>query len=168
MITSLGIKAAQAKAKQSRTDVFLSDDTGKRIGWRLLLRCLSSGSATWIFRYTHDGKRNQINLGNLQTLDISSARRAATDYAAIYKDTPDVLGKLRADEQTKQAGIKTEQAKIAAIEESRQQRNKYTLSGLMTVYVDYLIKQGKVISARDVVSLSQHLAPLANKSAAEI
>ena len=38
----------------------------------------------------------------------------------------------------------------------------------MILYVAYLTKQGKVTSARDVTSLSQHLAPLANKPAAEI
>ncbi len=168
MITTFGIKAAQTKAKKNRTDVFLSDDTGQRIGWRLLLRCLPSGSATWIFRYTHDGKRKQINLGNLQTLDIASARSAATDYAAIYKDTPDVLGKLRADEQAKQAAIKAEQEKLAADMESRQQQEKYTLSALMALYADYLTKQCKITSARDVISLSKHIAPLGNKPAAEV
>ena len=96
MITPLSIKSAQNKAKKTQTDVFLSDDTGQRLGWRLLLRCLPSGSATWIFRYTHAGKRYQINFGNLQSLDTPSARRTANDYADIYKDTTDVLGKLQA------------------------------------------------------------------------
>ena len=168
MITSLAIKAGLTKAKKTKSDVYLSDDTGKRLGWRLILRCLPSGSATWIFRYTHDGKRNHINLGNLQTLDITSARCAAANYAAIYKDTSDVLGKLRLDEQVKQEAIKAEQARLAADREFRQQQEKYTLSALMTLYVDYLMKQGKVTSARDVISLSKHLAPLAYKPAAEI
>lgn len=168
MITPLGIKAAQVKAKKSKADVFLSDDTGQRLGWRLLLRCLPSGSATWIFRYTHAGKRNQINLGNFPSLDISSARHAAADYAVIYKDTTDVLGKLQADAQAVQAAIASDQARVVSDENSRKQRDKYTLAGLMSLYVGYLTKQGKTTSARDVTSLSQHLAPLANKPAAEI
>lgn len=168
MITSLAIKAAQAKSKKSGSDVFLSDETGQRLGWRLLLRCLPSGSGTWIFRYTFNGKRSQINLGNLQTLDIHAARHAATNYAVIYKDTPDVLGKLRENEQAKHAIVVAEQAKIVAYEQSQRQRDKFTLAGLMALYVDYLIQQGKITFARDVISLSQHLAPLANKPAAEI
>jgi integrase len=168
MITLLGIKAAQNKAKQKNADVFLSDDTGQRLGWRLSLRCLPSGSATWIFRYTHNGKRHQINLGNFQTLDISSARCAAAEYAAIYRETSDVLGKLRADEHAKQASIKAEQAKLAADLELRQRKEKYTLQTLMELYVDYLNKQGKITAARNVISLSKHLISLANKPAAEV
>lgn len=168
MITSLCIKAAQAKSKKSGSDVFLSDDTGQRLGWRLLLRCLPSGSGTWIFRYTFNGKRSQINLGNLQTLDIHAARRAAAEHATIYKDTPDVLRKLRENEQAKHAIINAEKAEMVAHEKSQQQRDNYTLSGLMALYVNYLSKQGKITFARDVISLSQHLIPLANKPAAEI
>ena len=168
MITPLSIKSAQNKAKKTQMDVFLSDDTGQRLGWRLLLRCLPSGSATWIFRYTHAGKRYQINFGNLQSLDTPSARRTATSYADIYKDTTDVLGKLQADAQAKQAAIDASQARVVLDEHSRQQRDNYTLSNLMILYVTYLTKQGKVTSARDVTSLSKHLAPLVNKPAAEI
>ena len=105
MITPLSIKSAQSKAKKTKADVFLSEDTGQRLGWRLLLRCLPSGSATWIFRYTHAGKRYQINFGNLQSLDTPSARRTASSYADIYKDTTDVSGKLQADAHAKQAAI---------------------------------------------------------------
>ena len=168
MITPLSIKSAQGKARKTKKDVFLSDDTGQRLGWRLVLRCLPSGSATWIFRYTHAGKRYQINFGNLQSLNTPSARRIATDYADIYKDTTDVLGKLQTDEQVKQTATAANYAKIMFDEHSRQQRDNYTLSNLMILYVAYLTKQGKVTSARDVTSLSQHLAPLANKPAAEI
>ena len=156
------------KAKRSRADVFLSDDTGQRLGWRLQLRCLPSGSATWIFRYTHNGKRNQINLGNLQTLDIQSARGVATGYADIYKETPDVMGKLRSDEDAKQSAILLTQAKAAADLEFQIKRDKFTLSALMSLYSDYLAKQGKTTTSRDVVSLSKHLSTLASKPAAEV
>ncbi|ADL54771.1 tyrosine-type recombinase/integrase [Gallionella capsiferriformans] len=168
MITSLSIKAALAKAIKDKADVFLSDDTGQRLGWRLQLRCLPSGSATWIFRYTHNGKRYQINLGTFPSFDIQTARTTASHYAAIYKENTDVLGKLRADEQAKQAAIDFEQEKLAAIDEQRKQRDEYTLSKLMTVYVNYLKKQNKIKSANDVISLSKHLAPISNKPASEI
>lgn len=168
MITSLGIKAALSRAKSSGKDVFLSDDTGQRLGWRLQLRCLPSGSATWIFRYTHNSKRNQINLGNLQTLDIQSARSAANGYATIYKVNTDILGKLQADDQANKAAIESELAKSAASDEQIKLRDKFTLSKLMTVYIEYLKKQNKTKSANDVISLSKHLAPLADKPASEI
>lgn len=168
MITPLGIKAALAEAKNKGADVYLSDDTGQRLGWRLMLRCLPSGSATWNFRYTHNGKRTPIPLGNLQSLDIQSARRIASDYAAIYNVNKDVLGKLDADKLAAQAVVDAEQAIISASKAQLAQRDKYTLSKLMELYVAYLKKQSKNTSARDVASLSKHLSPLANKPAAEI
>ena len=136
MITPFNIKAALSKAKKTNADVFLSEDTGQRLGWRLLLRCLPSGSATWIFRYTHAGKRYQINFGNL-SLDIPSARRTASSYADIYKDTTDVLGKLQEDAHAKQAATEASQARVVLDEQSRQQRDHYTLSNLMLLYVAY-------------------------------
>lgn len=168
MITPLGIKSALAKAKKGRADVFASDNTGRRDGWRLVLRCMCSGSASWLFRYTHAGKRYQIRLGAYPSMDINSARSAAIDYAKIYKDTHDVLGKLRADELAMQDAIESEQAAIADADAIRQKRDKFTLAGLMQMYVDYLNKQEKITTAKDVQSLSQHLTPIAHKPAAEI
>ncbi len=168
MITPLGIKAAQAESKKKGSDVFLSDDTGQRLGWRLLLRCLPSGSATWIFRYSHDGKRNQINLGNLEKLDIHSARNEASEFADIYKNYPDVVGKLRADELAKHAAAEEAQALANAAESTRQMVEKYTLSAMMAMYVDYLKKQGKNRTALDVASLSKHLSTISNKPASSI
>ena len=168
MITPLGIKSALAKAKKGRADVFESDNTGRRDGWRLVLRCMCSGSASWLFRYTHAGKRYQIRLGAYPSMDINTARSAAIDYAKIYKDTHDVLGKLRADELAVQDAIESEQAAIADADALRQKRDKFTLAGLMQLYVDYLRKQGKITTSKDVHSLSQHLAPIADKPAAEI
>ena len=74
MITPLGIKAKLAEAKKSGKDKFISDDSGQRHGWRLLLRCWPSGSATWIFRYTLEGKRHQILLGESSSMDIQAAK----------------------------------------------------------------------------------------------
>lgn len=168
MITALGIKSTLAKAKQSGSDAFISDDTGQRLGWRLVLRCQPTGSASWLFRYTHNGTRNQIKLGNLNTLDIQSARAAASNYAAIYKETTDIRGKLHDEQVAKLAEHAEEQAKAAAEVQSHEQREKYTLSSLMTMYVDYLDKQGKCTTAKDVDSLSKHLSSIANKPAAEV
>ena len=168
MLTPLSIKSALAKAKKGRADVFESDNTGRRDGWRLLLRCMPSSSASWMFRYTHAGKRYQIRLGAYPSMDITSARSAAMDYAKIYKDTSDVLGKLRADELAVQDAIETQQAAIANADALRQKRDKFTLGGLMLMYVDYLSKQGKITTAKDVQSLTQHLATIAGKPAAEI
>ena len=168
IITPLSIRAAQAKAKKTKADVFLSDDTGQRLGWRLVLRCLPSGSATWIFRYTHIGKRYQINFGNLQSFDIPSARREASNYADIYNNNTDVIGKLQADTHAKKAATEASQARDLLDEQTRQRRDQYTLSKLMALYVEYLTKREKVDSARNVTSLSKHLAPLNDKPAAEI
>lgn len=168
MITPVGIKAALADAKKDGVDVYLSDDTGQRLGWRLMLRCLPSGTATWNFRYTYNRKRTAIPLGNLKSLDLTSARRIASDYAEIYYVNNDVLGKLKADKLAAQLAIDEKQAEINAGMAKLAQRDKYTLSRLMELYVAYLKKQNKHTSARDVASLSKHLSPLANKPAAEI
>jgi len=52
-----------------------------------------------IFRYTHNGRRSKVIIGNLKTFDFQSARAKAIGYAEIYKDTSDVIGKLKADEE---------------------------------------------------------------------
>lgn len=168
MITPLGIKAAQAQAKKTKADVYLADNTNQRVGWRLVLRCMPSGSATWIFRYTYNGKRTPIKLGHLQTTDIASARRIASSYADIYNDTPDVLGKLQADAQAARTVIEESQAKAILDKQARQQRDGYTLSGLMAVYITYLQSQGKTDSARGVISSSKHLASIADQPAASV
>ena len=168
MITVLSIKSALAEAKRDKKDVFISDDTGQRIGWRLVLRCQPTGSASWLFRYSHNGKRHQIKLGNLSALDMTAARAAALKHADTYNETPDVQGKLRADDAAQAVALAAEKAKSAAVVYSQEQREKYTLENLMTMYVDYLAKLDKSTTARDVKSLSKHLATIASKTAAEV
>ena len=168
MITPLGIKAAQAKAKKTQKDVHLADNTSQRVGWRLVLRCMPSGSATWFFRYTYNGNRTPIKLGHLKATDITSARRMAHIYAGMYNDTPDVLGKLRSDAHAARTAIAESQTKAILDKQARQQRDGYTLAGLMAVYITYLQSQGKTDSARGVISLSKHLAPIADKPAASV
>ena len=168
MITPLGIKAAQAKAKKKNADVYLADNTNQRVGWRLVLRCMPSGSATWFFRYTYKGNRTPIKLGHLKATDITSARRMASSYADIYNDTPDVRGKLQADAQAERTAIEDSQAKAILDKQSRQQRDGYTLAGLMAVYIAYLQSQGKTDSARGVISSSKHLASIAEQPAASV
>ena len=168
MITPLGIKAAQAKAKKTKADVYLADNTNQRVGWRLVLRCMPSGSATWFFRYTYNGNRTQIKLGHLKATDIASARRMASSYADIHNDTPDVRGKLQADAQAERTANEESQAKAIFDKQSRQQRDGYTLAGLMAVYIAYLQSQGKTDSARGVISSSKHLASIAEQPAASV
>jgi hypothetical protein len=143
-ITALSIKSALADAKRDQKDIFISDDTGQRVGWRLVLRCQPTGSASWLFRYTHDGKRNQIKLGNLKGLDITADDAAAATARAA------------------------EASKAAAEVQEQEQREKYTLEKMMKMYVDHLAKQGKSTTARDVKSLSKHLSTIASKPAAEV
>lgn len=168
IITPFGIKSALADAKLKGSDVFMSEDTGQRLGWRLALRCLPSGSATWIFRYTHNGKRSQINIGIFPVMDIKAARRLAESYGDTYSKTTDVLGKLKADKLDEEDKINAEQAQLKAAQNQLEQQEKYTLSKLMDVYVAYLVKQKKFTSARDVASLSKHLLPLAKIPASQI
>ena len=78
------------------------------------------------------------------------------------------MGKLRSDEDAKQSAILLTQAKAAADLEFQIKRDKFTLSALMSLYSDYLAKQGKTTTSRDVVSLSKHLSTLASKPAAEV
>lgn len=168
MITPLGIKAKLAEAKKSGKDKFISDDSGQRHGWRLLLRCWPSGSATWIFRYTLEGKRHQILLGESSSMDIQAARAAATEYAAIYQVTPDIKEKLKNEELARQNDLQQEKDKSDLIGNEQRRKQTYTLSKMMSVYVSYLRKQEKLITARDVESLSKHLSTLGAKPAADV
>jgi hypothetical protein len=169
MMTFTAIKAAQVKAQKTKKDVYITDDPGKRLGWRLGLRCMPSGSATWLFRYTHNGKRDKpITLGHLEKLDILSARRAASELADIYKETSDVSGRLQAEQRTRQIAINDKQLRIMLDEQSKQALGCYTLARLMAVYVAYLQRCGRSRSAGDVVSLSKNLAPISSKPAAAV
>ncbi len=169
MMTFTAIKAAQVRAQKTKKDVYITDDPGKRLGWRLGLRCMPSGSATWLFRYTHNGKRDKpITLGHLEKLDILSARRAASELADIYKETSDVSGRLQAEQQTRQIAINDKQLRIMLDEQSKQALGCYTLARLMAVYVAYLQRCGRSRSAGDVVSLSKNLAPISSKPAAAV
>ena len=169
MITFIAIKAAQAKAQRTKKDIYMTDDPKKRVGWRLGLRCMPSGSATWFFRYTHNGKRDKpITLGHLRNLDIIAARRVANDLADIHIKNSDVSGKLQADEQAKQIAINENMVRAMLDEQSRQALGCYTLARLMAVYVAYLQRCGRSKSAADVVSLSKHLASISDKPAAAV
>ena len=169
MITFIAIKAAQAKAQRTKKDIYMTDDPKKRVGWRLGLRCMPSGSATWFFRYTHNGKRDKpITLGHLKNLDIIAARRAANDLADIHIKNSDVSGKLQADEQAKQIAINENMVRAMLDEQSRQALGCYTLARLMAVYVAYLQRCGRSKSAGDVISLSKHLASISDKPAAAV
>ena len=169
MITFIAIKAAQAKAQRTKKDIYMTDDPKKRVGWRLGLRCMPSGSATWFFRYTHNGKRDKpITLGHLRNLDIIAARRVANDLADIHIKNSDVSGKLQADEQAKQIAINENKVRAMLDEQSRQALGCYTLARLMAVYVAYLQRCGRSKSAADVVSLSKHLASISDKPAAAV
>ena len=114
MITALGIKSALAEAKRDRKDVFISDDSGQRVGWRLVLRCQPTGSASCCFGTRTTASAIKSSWGNLSALDMHAARAAAQQHAEIYKDTTDVQGKLDADDAATAAACAAEEAKAAA------------------------------------------------------
>jgi len=55
-------------------------------GAGLVLQVSRSGSRSWLFRYVVAGKRHEMGLGSLQTVDLASARKRARECRAALLD----------------------------------------------------------------------------------
>src|SRR5471030_992215 len=65
-------------------------------GAGLVLQVSRSGSRSWIFRYVVAGKRHEMGLGSLQTVDLARARKRAKECRAALLDGLDPLEARRA------------------------------------------------------------------------
>lgn len=65
-------------------------------GGGLVLQVSRSGSKSWLFRYSLHGKRHEMGLGSLKTVDLAGARVRARECRQLLLDGQDPLGVRRA------------------------------------------------------------------------
>lgn len=161
-LTPREIEAAVTKARRAGGDRWLSDDDGTRDGWRLVLRAMPSGAARWYFRYTRQGRRDVVPVGNYPALSLKAARLKATALAQTYATDRNVKAVLAETEAQREAGRR-------ARDMEQQRRQEHTLRALVALYVEHLRRNGKSDTARNVESLTRcHLGPLADQPAADV
>jgi hypothetical protein len=89
-------------------------------GGGLVLQVSASGSKSWLFRYSHAGKKHEMGLGSLGTIDLADARDKAKRCRAQLLEGQDPLDGRRT--------AKT----IAALERGRQM----TFDQCATAFID--------------------------------
>jgi len=97
----------------------------KREGKGFGIRVLPSGLKIWIFTYTFDGKRRQMNLGNYPDKSLADAR---ADYSAAY-------GILHDTKNPRDPQAERDQEHDAARQQREEHRNAFTISDLITEYI---------------------------------
>lgn len=76
-------------------------------GGGLYLQVTKSGSKTWLYRFTINGKTREMGLGSLQTVSLANARELATDarkLVAAKNDPIEDRDKRSAEDTVNQAG----------------------------------------------------------------
>ena len=97
------------------------------------IRVLPSGHKIWIFIYTYDGKRRQMNLGSYPELSLADARAA---YASAYSILHDKQNPRDPQEER-------DQAHDAARLEREERRNAVTVADLINEYITKHAKPSK-------------------------
>jgi len=98
----------------------------QREGQGFGIRVLPSGHKIWIFIYTYDGKRRQMNLGSYPELSLADARTA---YSAAYAILHDKQNPRDPQEER-------DQIHDAARLEREERRNAFTVADLITEYIN--------------------------------
>lgn len=97
------------------------------------IRVLPSGHKIWIFIYTYDGKRRQMNLGSYPELSLADARAAYSAAYAILHDK----------QNPRDPQAERDQTHVAARQEREVRRNAFTISDLITEYINKHAKPSK-------------------------
>lgn len=105
----------------------------KRESGGFTIRVLPSGVKTFLFVYTFDGKRREMNLGCYPDKKLVDAR---ADYSAAYSILHD-----RNNPRDPQA--ERDQLHSAARQDREDRRNAMTISGLITEYIEKHAKPSK-------------------------
>ncbi len=161
-LTDKEIKSAITTAKKSGKEVWVSDVTGKRVGWVLQLRASSSGNARWYFRYTDCGSKRRLHsMGTYPEMGLVVARAESAKLAQIYQGDHNLKAVLLEQEQLKEDERRIrEEARLEA-ERKREDSSKVTVGALMDLYVADLKRRGKDASAGDAQSVfMRHAAHL--------
>lgn len=169
-LTDFQLKAAGTEVKKSKKDVWLSDTTGKRLGWVLQFRALASGNASWYFRYSDaSGKRRMHLLGTYPELGLADARSEACGLAKIYKNDRNLKAVLLEQEQAREENRRQlEQLRLDA-EQKQKEASISTVGVLFDLYVAHLNSQGKINSSRSARgNFDRHASHLRNMPVSEI
>jgi hypothetical protein len=97
------------------------------------IRVLPSGHKNWIFTYTFDGKRRQMNLGSYPEMSLAGAR---ADYAAAYAKLHDRQNPRDPQEERDQKHMVERQAR-------EERRLAFTVADLIEEYIDKHAKAKK-------------------------
>lgn len=97
------------------------------------IRVLTSGHKVWVFTYTYDGKRRQMNLGSYPDKKLSDAR---TDYSAAYSILHD---KSNPRDPQEERDHKHDEGRMAREE----RRLAPTVADLITEYIEKHAKPNK-------------------------
>ncbi len=153
-LTDKEIKTAITTAKKAGKEVWVSDVTGKRVGWVLQLRASPTGNARWYFRYTDcTSKRRLHSMGSYPELGLADSRAESARLAQIYQNDHNLKAVLQEQGHAKEEDRRQrEQARIEA-ERQRVESAKVTVGALMDLYVADLKRRGKGASAGDAQSV---------------
>jgi integrase len=97
------------------------------------IRVLPSGFKVWVFTYTFDGKRRQMNLGSYPDKSLADAR---TDYSAAYSILHDKANPRDPQEER-------DQKHNTARQKREEYRLAFTVSDLITEYIEKHAKPTK-------------------------
>jgi len=89
------------------------------------IRVLPSGHKIWVFTYTFDGKRRQMNLGSYPNLKLADARSA---YSAAYSVLHD-------KHNPRDPQAERDQKHDADRQQREEQRNAFTIADLIKEYI---------------------------------
>ena len=64
-------------------------------GGGLWLVCKEGGNASWVFRYTLDGRRREMGLGSVAAVGLAEARRIAGEHRYTLAEGNDPMGERR-------------------------------------------------------------------------
>jgi integrase len=147
-LTNLELKKALKDAKECNKDIWLSDNSGARVGWLLQFRASPTGRGYWYFRYTETkGIRKTLALDQFPSLSLVNARNKAFELSKIYKEDRNLKAALKErEEKIQKLRLDAENKKM---EDERQLaiNSSATLEKLMDTYVEYLISKEKLESA---------------------
>ncbi|MDY0048025.1 MAG: integrase family protein [Thauera propionica] len=114
---------------------------------RLAVRARPSGSKTFIFKGTLDGKEIKVTIGSTDTWTIDAAREQARLYQRQIDDGKDPRDVIREQREAEEAEKAAAQAAAAAARAEIERAQRYTLRALCDAYTAALERTGKTKSA---------------------
>lgn len=114
---------------------------------RLAVRARPSGSKTFIFKGTLDGKEIKVTIGSTDTWTIEAAREQARLYQRQIDDGKDPRDVIREQREAEEAEKAAAQAAAAAARAEIERAQRYTLRALCDAYTCTLERAGKAKSA---------------------